>query len=81
MRHPGRFRQLISAPEFVRLFGPAQPAEAAGEVQNVFGREDELKTAPKGVPKDHPDIDLLRLRSFAVAIRCAPSVMVVEVGG
>jgi hypothetical protein len=45
-----------------------------GEVQNVFGREDELKNAPKGVPKDHKDIDLLRLRSFAVALRCVSRV-------
>ncbi len=25
---------------------------------------DQLKTAPKGFPKDHPDIDLLRFKSF-----------------
>jgi hypothetical protein len=25
-----------------------------GKRQSIFGREDELKTAPKGVAKDHP---------------------------
>jgi len=33
-----------------------------------FGRleGEQLKTAPKGFPKDHPDIDLLRYKSFTV---------------
>ncbi len=26
--------------------------------------EDKLKTAPKGFPKDHPDIELLKYKSF-----------------
>jgi len=34
--------------------------------RNVFGHEDELKNAPKGVARDHKDIDLLRLRTIAV---------------
>jgi hypothetical protein len=43
---------------------------AAGRViQNIFGREDELKYAPKGIAKDHKHIDLLKCRSFAVAHR------------
>jgi hypothetical protein len=32
----------------------------------VFGHEDALKVAPKGVDKGHKDIDLLKLRSVAV---------------
>jgi hypothetical protein len=74
LRNPTRFRRLIGAPAFTRLFGAAAHPGVAGEVQNVFGREDELKNAPKGVPKDHKDIDLLRLRSFAVALRCVSRV-------
>ncbi|EJD41562.1 hypothetical protein AURDEDRAFT_90263 [Auricularia subglabra TFB-10046 SS5] len=62
---PQAFRNLISAPDFVALFG-APEAHADGERQNVFGVEDQLKTAPKGYDKNHPAIDLLRLRSFAV---------------
>lgn len=49
----------------MNLFGPAKP-HAKGERQNVFGHEDALKVAPKGVDKGHKDIDLLKLRSVAV---------------
>lgn len=31
-----------------------------------FWKDDSLKTAPKGYPKDHPRIDLLKLKSFIV---------------
>jgi uncharacterized protein (TIGR02453 family) len=48
----GRFRKIINAPEFVRQFGAL-----AGE---------SLKTAPQGYPRDHPDIDLLRMKQFLV---------------
>ncbi|MBT30285.1 MAG: TIGR02453 family protein [Thalassobius sp.] len=36
--------------------------------KNTFGEMDgdKLKTAPKGYPKDHPHIELLRLKSFTV---------------
>jgi uncharacterized protein (TIGR02453 family) len=40
-------RRIIEAPEFVHWFGTGEGVR--------------LKTAPKGYPKDHPDIDLLRL--------------------
>ncbi|KAI0833561.1 hypothetical protein BC628DRAFT_1308413 [Trametes gibbosa] len=65
LRSSRRLRQIISAPEFEALFGPAQP-HPKGERQNVFGFDDELKVAPKGVEKTHKDIDLLKCRSFAV---------------
>ncbi|CAK9786604.1 hypothetical protein CC85DRAFT_290700 [Cutaneotrichosporon oleaginosum] len=60
---PDPFREAISKPEFVELFGPPQPN---GRRQNVFGHSDELKVAPKGIEKTHPLIDLLRLRTIAV---------------
>ncbi|KAK4687708.1 hypothetical protein P7C73_g2409, partial [Tremellales sp. Uapishka_1] len=62
---PRLFRKTISAPEFVRLFGEAKVGKG-GKRQNVFGGEDMLKVAPKGVDKTHKDIDLLKLRSVAV---------------
>jgi len=31
-----------------------------------FSQENKLKTMPKGYPKDHPDIELLKLKSFVV---------------
>jgi uncharacterized protein (TIGR02453 family) len=64
MSAPQRFRDVIGAEAFVRLFG--QPRAVKGKRVNVFGGEDQLKVAPKGVDKGHKDIDLLKLRSVAV---------------
>ncbi|KAF9227415.1 hypothetical protein BS17DRAFT_775443 [Gyrodon lividus] len=61
-----RLREIISGPEFVSHFGEPRP-HPKGKRQNVFGAEDELKTAPKGVEKNHKDIDLLKCRSLAVS--------------
>ncbi|KAJ6481784.1 hypothetical protein C8R45DRAFT_1003048 [Mycena sanguinolenta] len=62
-RDPSRLRQMITEPAFVKYFGEPKP----GSRSNIFGREDELKVAPKGIAKDHRDIDLLKCRSFAVS--------------
>jgi uncharacterized protein (TIGR02453 family) len=51
-RGPAKLREVTSDKEFKQMFG-----EVEGE---------ELKTAPKGYPRDHPDIDLLRKKSFFV---------------
>lgn len=56
-----RLRRIISAPEFVRYFGAAKPQSQDGR-NNIFGRDDELKMAPKGVAKDHPCVIRLWLR-------------------
>lgn len=82
MRSSSRLRQLISSEEFEKFFGEAKPKPkpkgdkakvndyaSYSQRRNVFGREDELKVAPKGVDKDHKDIDLLKLRSFAVSTK------------
>jgi len=62
-----RLRQVINEPLFVKNFGPAKPTSKGKRGrQNIFGRDDELKMAPKGVAKDHKDIDLLKCRSFVV---------------
>lgn len=42
-----RFRQVIGEKEFVKWFGEAK--EKKGERRNVFGHDDALKVAPKGV--------------------------------
>ncbi|ORY29646.1 hypothetical protein BCR39DRAFT_531429 [Naematelia encephala] len=65
LNDPRRFRDEISKPEFVELFGAPKP-HPKGKRQNIFGHEDALKVAPKGVDKGHKDIDLLKLRSMAV---------------
>ena len=46
-------RRIISRPQFVKFFGRTLP-----------GRR--LKTAPRDIPRDHADIDLLQLTSFEV---------------
>ena len=56
-------KQILSEPEFCKQFGKFDPK--SGERSNVFGHADALKTAPRGVAKDHPDIELLKLRSVA----------------
>ncbi|KIJ18766.1 hypothetical protein PAXINDRAFT_167306 [Paxillus involutus ATCC 200175] len=61
-----RLREIISAPEFVSYFGEPRP-HPKGKRQNIFGADDELKTAPKGIEKNHKDIDLLKCRSLAVS--------------
>jgi len=53
--HPAEFREILQAPEFLEVFG-----EISGE---------KLKTAPKGYEKDHPEIDLLRLKQVTVIHR------------
>ena len=52
LRNPSRLRRIISAPRFVKNFGPPKPLSKKGR-QSIFGRDDELKTAPKGINKDH----------------------------
>ena len=59
-RSSRRLRQVISAPDFEALFGPARP-HPKGERQNIFGMEDELKVAPKGVDKNHKCVSCARL--------------------
>lgn len=44
------FREIINNPAFLKLY------------PGWYGHQ--LKTAPKGWPKDHPDIDLLRLTQY-----------------
>ncbi|MBL4624654.1 MAG: DUF2461 domain-containing protein, partial [Flavobacteriales bacterium] len=45
-------KSIISNETFINLFG------------KIWG--DQLKTAPKGYPKDHVDVDLLRYKQFCV---------------
>jgi uncharacterized protein (TIGR02453 family) len=45
------FKKILSAPDFVKFFGE-------------ISQDDKLKTAPKGYAKDHPELELLKLKSF-----------------
>ena len=46
----GEMRSVLSDKRFVKLYGQLQG--------------DQLKTAPQGFPRDHPNIDLLRYKQF-----------------
>lgn len=52
LRSSTRLRQIISDPTFVGLFGEPKP-HPKGERQSIFGMDDELKVAPKGIDKNH----------------------------
>lgn len=52
LHDPSPLRQSISSPEFQRLFGNPSP-HPKGHRQNIFGNQDQLKTAPKGIDKNH----------------------------
>jgi hypothetical protein len=43
---------ILSSEAFTTHFGPPRP-HSHGDRQSVFGHEDELKVAPKGVDKNH----------------------------
>ena len=48
------FKKIISSKEFVANF-------------KELSQDDKLKTAPKGYPKDHPEVEILKLKSFVAA--------------
>ncbi|KAJ7216515.1 hypothetical protein GGX14DRAFT_441721 [Mycena pura] len=54
LRDSTRLRRIISDATFVKYCGEPKP----GARRNIFGREDELKVAPKGVDKAHPFVIL-----------------------
>jgi uncharacterized protein (TIGR02453 family) len=49
---PDEFIKIINSKEFIKYFG------------SIDGEK--LKTAPKGFPKDHPNIELLKFKSYLV---------------
>lgn len=68
-KRPGQLKQILLMDGIARDFLDIQGHGDEQRVINAFvarNSEDALKTAPKGFPKDHPEIALLRLRSFTV---------------
>jgi uncharacterized protein (TIGR02453 family) len=53
-RDASKFKKIVNDKEFRKYFGSIDANE-------------KLKTAPQGYPKDHPEIDLLRLKQVTVA--------------
>ena len=60
--NPRRLRALLKDPNFIELFGQPKP----GKRSSIFGRDDELKNAPKGVAKDHKCIELFHHLNIAL---------------
>lgn len=52
--NPDPLRKIVAAKQFKKFF-------------DGFDELDKLKTAPKGYPKDHPDIEWLKLKSLIVS--------------
>jgi uncharacterized protein (TIGR02453 family) len=53
-RNASKFKKIVNDTEFKKYFGSIDANE-------------KLKTAPQGYPKDHPEIDLLRLKQVTAA--------------
>lgn len=52
--NPDAIKKILNEKKFKKMYG-------------AFDRDQELKNAPKGYEKDHPLVDLLRLKSFVVS--------------
>jgi uncharacterized protein (TIGR02453 family) len=61
MDDPTLIRQALDLPIIEDVYG--------SKGINVLEDDDRLKTAPKGVDRDHPDLDLLRYKSFVIGRR------------
>ncbi|HAQ19192.1 MAG TPA: TIGR02453 family protein [Prolixibacteraceae bacterium] len=59
--HPEDFKQLILNNSFLKVYPEMY--------------DDKLKTAPKGFPKDFPEIDLLKYKSFAFTSKLEDTVV------
>jgi uncharacterized protein (TIGR02453 family) len=58
---PESFKRILDSKDFRKYFGKLE-----GE---------QLKTAPRDFPKDHPEIELLRYKSFLATHRCTDAVV------
>ncbi|PWN23146.1 hypothetical protein BCV69DRAFT_280761 [Microstroma glucosiphilum] len=63
-----RLKQVLSTKEFVRTFGAPKPDPKKGVQGSLWGSRDQLKSAPKGVDKSHPEIHYLRLKSMCISV-------------
>ncbi|KAI9280138.1 hypothetical protein BC943DRAFT_283631 [Umbelopsis sp. AD052] len=61
MEDPTLLRQALDLPMIEEIYG--------SKGVDALESDDRLKTAPKGVDKNHPDIDLLRYKSFVIGRR------------
>ncbi|MEL6134090.1 MAG: DUF2461 domain-containing protein [Bacteroidota bacterium] len=62
--HGSELKEIVEDPAFISAFEQL--------------RGDSLKTAPKGYPKDHPDIEWIRMKGFYVSTEFSPQVLLQE---
>ncbi|KAI9670869.1 MAG: hypothetical protein M1817_003754 [Caeruleum heppii] len=74
-RKAHKLKQTLMDPNLRKEFLGAAPADEKKVVKAFIGhnKESMLKTKPKGFGQDHPEIDLLRLRSYTLGKRLADS--------
>ncbi|KAI5467775.1 hypothetical protein BGZ63DRAFT_345101 [Mariannaea sp. PMI_226] len=76
-RRPRAWRRILQDPAFKRTFLPQlKPDSKDQAVKTAFAahnKEGALAKAPMGYPKDHRDIELLRLKNFTVSKRVPDS--------
>ncbi|KAK7409001.1 hypothetical protein QQX98_008820 [Neonectria punicea] len=69
-RRPKAWRRVLNDPDFKRMFLPKVKKDAKEKaVLRAFAAENKegaLTLAPSGYRRDHPDIELLRLKNFTV---------------
>ncbi|KAK3110442.1 hypothetical protein LTR53_015270 [Teratosphaeriaceae sp. CCFEE 6253] len=67
-RHPDRIKNILTAPNVRGSFLSDASKGVPGVVKAFVetNAENALKTKPKGYAADHKDIELLRLRNYAV---------------
>lgn len=51
VRHPGKLRSIVNTPAFKKTY-------------DKLDDEDHLKKSPRGMPVNHPDMDLIKLKRF-----------------
>lgn len=59
MDNASLMHEALSLPQMDQVFGK--------HGLQVLEGDDKLKTAPKNVPKDHPEIELLRYKSLVIS--------------
>lgn len=62
-----RFRAAVDAPVVAKKLEQAMAMAIAGGVEIGDGGSEPLKTAPRGYPKDHPRIELLRRKGLTTS--------------
>ena len=70
-RHAQSFRNVLADPEFVQLFGG---------IDGLLKTDDKLKRGPKDYDADHPQMELLKLKSFTASTKLDDDAILMDSG-